>query len=76
MYVGIHVKTNELTEKMLTLIRKVFKDEEVHFFVNDIDETDRLLSSEVNRKMLDRSIQEMESGNVVEVSLHELLSKE
>jgi len=76
MYIGIHLSPNELTEQMLKTIRKVFKDEEVHFFVEGQDETEYLLSSEANRKMLDKSIEEVEAGNVTEFSLDELLGQE
>lgn len=76
MYVGIHLKPNELTEQMLKTIKKVFKDEEVHFFVEGRDETEYLLSSKANQKMLDKSIEELEAGKLTEFSLDELLCQE
>lgn len=73
MYVEFHIKASELTEQLLKTIKKVFKDEDVRFFVDDRDETEYLMSSEKNHKMLLRRMKDVEKGkNLVEVKLDDL----
>jgi hypothetical protein len=63
----IHPK-NEEQEKALKVIFDAFDVK----YEKDIDETEYLMSSEANRKALDESIQQLESGKGIKVSLGDL----
>ena len=70
----IHV--NELTPDLVDSIKSAFKDKIVEITVSDIlDETDYLLANEANRKSLEKSIQQAESGDLVNFTVAEFQAK-
>lgn len=63
----IHPK-DEAQEKALKAIFDAFSVK----YEKELDETEYLMSSEANRKALDESIQELEAGKGVKLSLDDL----
>jgi hypothetical protein len=63
----IHPK-NEAQEKALKVIFDAFSIK----YEKELDETEYLMASEANRKNLDESIQQLESGKGIKVSLDDL----
>ncbi|HEY2584100.1 MAG TPA: DUF2683 family protein [Mucilaginibacter sp.] len=63
----IHPK-NEEQEKALKTIFEAFDIK----YEKELDETEYLMSSEANRKALDESIQELEAGKGIKVSIEDL----
>jgi hypothetical protein len=63
----IHPK-DEAQEKALKAIFDAFNVK----YEKELDETEYLMSSEANRKVLDESIQQLEAGKGVKLSLEDL----
>jgi len=63
----IHPK-DEAQEKALKAIFDAFEVK----YEKELDETEYLMASEANRKALDESIQQLEAGKGVKVSLEDL----
>jgi len=63
----IHPKSEE-QEKALKVIFDAFGVK----YEKELDETEYLMASEANRKALDKSIQQLESGEGIKVSLEDL----
>jgi aromatic ring-cleaving dioxygenase len=70
------VKVSELDSNFLKTIKKLFKnDGEVEILIHpagDKDETSYLLSTEANRKSLEKSLAEAKAGKLKEVKLVKL----
>lgn len=70
------LNASELSIELLQSIQAVFKDKNIEITVTDqIDETDYHLSTEANKKHLYKSIDELEQGKGVPMSLAELQEK-
>jgi hypothetical protein len=70
------LNASELSVELLQSIQAAFKDKNIEITVTDqIDETDYLLSTEANKKHLYKSIDELEQGKGVPMSLAELQEK-
>lgn len=71
MYTEFHIKASDLDEKFLKRIKALFKSsKKISITVEEEpDETEYLLRSEANRKMLEQSIKEAESGNLIKVNI-------
>ena len=70
MYAEIHIKANELGEDFLKSIRAMFKKKSISIIVEEEqDETEYLLNSEANRKMLMQSLRQAEKGELVSVNI-------
>ena len=69
MYTEFHLKPEEINEKFLQKIKKLYKkSKRISIVVEDEpDETAYLLRSEANRKVLQQSIKEAESGKLIKV---------
>jgi len=65
--ITVHPK-NEAQEKALKTIFDAFSIK----YEKELDETEYLMASEANRKNLDESIQQLESGKGVKISLDDL----
>ena len=63
----IHPK-NQAQEKALKTIFDAFNIK----YEKELDETEYLMSSEANRKALDESIQQLEEGRGIKISLEDL----
>ncbi|MDR2897749.1 MAG: hypothetical protein LBU99_02965 [Spirochaetaceae bacterium] len=77
MYSSYRVRADELTDGFLKGLKETYRDKEIDIFVQERgeDETAYLLSSEANRKHLERSKAALESGKgLIEVSMESLES--
>ena len=54
-----NVRPSEITPDFVDMLKSFFKDRELVIRVKDEDETDYLLSSEANRKLLLKSVDEI-----------------
>jgi PHD/YefM family antitoxin component YafN of YafNO toxin-antitoxin module len=65
-----HLSANELSEDILNSIKSLYKGKTISITVEpEMDETEYLLSSEANRKMLIESIKQVENGDLVKVDI-------
>ena len=70
MYTTFHLKASELDERLLKNIKSIFGKKNISITVEeDVDETEYLLSSPENTKMLKKSLQEAKSGKLTEINL-------
>ena len=56
------IRANELDEKFIEGIKTTFGEQEIEIVVSDIDETDYLLQSPVNKERLLKAIQNVNRG--------------
>ncbi len=76
MYTTFHIKANELDENFVKALKMIFKSKRISILVEEEqDETEYLLSSPANRKMLEKSLRNVEKGNVIEVDIDKYLRK-
>ena len=76
MYTTFHVKADELDETFLKQLKTLFKRKSISISVEeDIDETEYLLRSEANRKMLEKSLAEANAGKLIKVDIDKHLRK-
>jgi hypothetical protein len=70
------LNVNELSTEILNSIKEAFKGKTVEIIVTEAtDETNYLLQSEANKKMLMQSISELEAGEGITLTLNELEAK-
>jgi antitoxin YefM len=70
------LNANQLSEDILKSIKEAFKDKEIEITVTDmIDETEYLLSTEANKKHLYESMEELDAGKGIPMSLAVLQKK-
>lgn len=74
MHTTFHLNSNELDEKFLKAVKTMFKGKKISIVVEDYqDETEYLLTTEANSKILEKRITEIEGNkNTVKVNLDEL----
>lgn len=76
MQTVFRIKVSDINESFLKTIKSLFKSErEIEIAINpadDKDETSYLLSSEANRKELEKSLAQAKAGNVKEVKLRKI----
>ena len=76
MYTTFHIRANELDDNFLKGIKKIFKSKRISITVEeDLDETDYLLSNPSNKKILEKSLKNAETGRLTEVNIDKYLSK-
>lgn len=78
MVTTYRLNVDDLSGEILKSIKAAFKGKEIQITVteaNDIDETEYLLSSEANKRMIRTSIQELEEGKGVSMTIEELQEK-
>ena len=64
------LKANELDDHFLEGLKATYKDKEIEIIVCEVDETEYLLKSEVNKQKLIQAIENVENpNNLVEVNL-------
>jgi antitoxin YefM len=67
------LNSKELSEELIKSIKEAFKDKDIEITVTDYaDDTEYLLSTEANKKHLYKSIDEIERGQTVAMTLAEL----
>ncbi len=70
------LNAKELSVELIQSIQAAFKDRNIEITVTDqVDETEYLLSTEANKKHIYKSIEELEHGNGIPMSLAELQEK-
>ncbi len=70
------INANELSEELIKSIQAAFNGKEIEIKVTDqLDETDYLLSTKSNKEHLDKSMEELERGDGVPMTLAELQEK-
>jgi len=70
------LNAKELSVELIQSIQAAFKDKNIEITVTDqVDETDYLLSKEANKKHIYKSIEELEQGKGIPMSLAELQEK-
>ena len=68
-----HISANEINADFAATLRNLFKDKNVTVTVDaEMDETEYLLQSKANRKMLLKSLRQAETGKVKKVSSNDL----
>jgi hypothetical protein len=74
MYTTFHLDTtSELNADFLKAIKTLFKNQRISVTVEaEMDTTDYLMSSEANRSFLEKSINQMENGDIVKVNIQDL----
>ena len=64
------LKANELDSRFLEGLKATYKDKEIEIIICEVDETEYLLKSEVNKQRLIQAIENVENRhNLVEVNL-------
>lgn len=70
------LNSRELSVELIQSIQAAFKDKNIEITVTDqVDESDYLLSSDANKNHLYKSIEELEQGKGIPMSLAELQDK-
>ena len=67
-----YMKLDELTPEFINNLKKQFKNAFVEIFLKEMDETDYLNLSEKNRRLLEKSIKEIEENKIIIKSKEEL----
>lgn len=76
MITTYHLHVNELSAELLDSIKAAFRNKTVRIIVTDAeDDTSYLLSNSANRQHLFESIEELETGKGIEMTVQELLAK-
>jgi hypothetical protein len=76
MYTTFHINVNELDNNFLKGLKSLFRNKNVSIIVEEEqDETEYLLASEANRKMLEQSLKNVEEGKLIEVDIEKFLKK-
>ena len=74
MYTTFHINASELNETFVKGIKAMFKSKRISIIVEeDQDETEYLLSSEANRKMLEKSLNSKEGFELSDEEFNKLL---
>ena len=70
------LNSRDLSLDLVKSIQEAFKDKEIEIIVTDqIDETEHLLSNDANKKHLYKSIEDIEQGQGLPMTLAELQEK-
>ena len=74
MYTTFHLDTtSELNTDFLIAIKTLFKNQRISVTVEaEMDETDYLMSSEANSHFLEKSMKQIENGEIVKVKFEDL----
>lgn len=76
MYTEFHIKANALDINFIKSVKAMFKSKSISIIITeDLDETEYLLSSPANRKMLGGSLKNVKKGKLVEVNIDQYLKK-
>lgn len=76
MVTTYRLNANELSVDVLNAIRMLFKDKNIEINISEsLDETEYLLSSPVNKAKLLESINDLEQGRGIEMTVEELQKK-
>ena len=78
MHTAFNVNASDLDENFLEGLKTMFKNKRITIIVEEEqgDETEYLLSSEKNRKILEESLKNVEEGKTTEVDIDQYLREE
>jgi antitoxin YefM len=67
------LKANELNEKFLAGLKEIYKDKDIEIIIYEVNETEYLLQSDVNRQRLMQAKTNVDNKtNLVEIDLEDL----
>jgi len=70
MYSEFRLNANQLDIKFLNSLKALFKDKTISIIVEEeMDETEYLLTSEANRDMLLKSLEQAEKSELIKVNI-------
>lgn len=70
------IGANELSVAFIESVKKKFADKTITIMVTDAgDETDYLLATDANKQSLEKSLKEIEEGEITSMTLHEFQAK-
>jgi antitoxin YefM len=73
MQSSYRLKANELDEKFIAGLKETYKDKDIEIIIYEVNETEYLLQSEVNRqRLMQAKINIDNKTNLVEVDLEDL----
>ena len=73
MTTTFHITGKELTMDFLKVLKSLYKGKPISITIEDnMDETEYLMASKANRKMLDKSIKEAKEGKFIAVNIDDL----
>ena len=73
MYSTYRINANELDNKFIEALKIIFRDKEIEITVYDVDETEYLMRSEINKKRLFDAMSNVKNNiNLVEVNVEDL----
>ena len=76
MYTTFHINANELDLNFLNRVKAMFKNKPISIIIEEEqDETEYLLASEANRKVLLESIKQAERGELIKVNIGKVRKK-
>ncbi|MBW8050336.1 MAG: hypothetical protein FVQ77_08365 [Cytophagales bacterium] len=76
MYTEFHTTADALDDNFLKGIRAIFKNKPISIIVEEeMDETEYLLRSPANRKMLLESLENVKKGKLIKVDIKKYLRK-
>jgi len=76
MYTEFHINANALDISFIKSVKTMFKNKSISIIITEEqDETEYLLSSPANRKMLEESLENVKKGKLIEVDIDQYLKK-
>lgn len=73
MQSSYRLKANELDEKFLAGLKETYKDKDIEIIIYEVNETEYLLQSDVNRQRLMQAKSNVDNKtNLVEIDLEDL----
>jgi len=76
MYSEFRLNANQLDIKFLNSLKALFKDKTISIIVEEeMDETEYLLTSEANRDMLLKSLEQAEKSELIKVNIGKSFKK-
>ncbi|MEN9520674.1 MAG: hypothetical protein RLZZ381_3262 [Cyanobacteriota bacterium] len=73
MQSSYRLKANELDEKFIAGLKETYKDKDIEIIIYEVNETEYLLQSDVNRQRLMQAKTNVENKtNLVEIDLEDL----
>ena len=67
------LKASEIDGNFLAKVKETFGEKEIEIVISEVDETEYLLKSEVNKKRLLKAIEKIKNNrNLIEVNLDKL----
>jgi antitoxin YefM len=76
MITTYRLNEKELSDEIIDSIKKTFKGKEIEIIVSEVvDDTEYLLSTDSNKKYIYKSIEDLEKGKGIPMTLAELQEK-